>query len=815
MEDAERESSSLDFGTLLRRYRLAAGLSQEALAERSRLSLQGISALERGHRRTPQRETFELLAGALALNAEQRHAFEAAVVRPSSPRRRGEASVTVGPWPNPAVAKLPLALTRFVGREGELNEITDLIAEHRLVTLTGAGGVGKTQTALRAAMAVSDAAAIPVCFVSLAALVDPALVARGIAAAVGVQEVPDHPLRETLIAYLKVRSLLLVLDNCEHLIEETATVAHALITRCPGLSLLATSREPLKTAGERRYRLPPLARNEAIALFADRAQAVDAHFTLTGENAATVGEICRRLDGVPLAIELAAARVDILSLEALARGLDNRFAVLTSGERTALPRQQTMRAAIDWSYHLLSPREQEVFQRLSIFASGCTLETATTVCAAGDSGESAILDLLSSLVHKSLLVPELDGFEPRYRLLESFREYAREKLAHRGDAQLVAYRHALACRDVVLKNQMYFARALTWLDDCRSALQWSLIERRNVVLGQELVGTLVTAWYSFPVEGKRWITAANELVDERTPIKVLASLKFAESTAVGQLYDIELALIHAERSIALYQSINDFSGTARAQRLAASWLSKLERLDESDALLREALVTGRRLADRSIVGSALHKIAENKAKREDIDAARSCIAEAVAAYEELGDKSRVAQALMDLGAFEGRSGDFESSLSSTNQALAISRSNNDPVTIVICLHNLATALMFLKRYDEARQCSREALVLAREQQLMFWAVSCLWNLCFITALRTRDAAEGKASLTARAAARVIGFADAYVVRTGLQLRGLITEKGSRFIDALRETVSADELAQLMTAGTAMTEEQAFDEALRL
>ena len=251
-----RSSGSSPFGILLRRYRVAAGFAQKALAERARMRARGIGALERGYRRTPQRETLALLVSALALSKEQHAEFKAAAAR-SVLLGRG-ASVTVGPWGDGAAAALPLALTSFVGRETQLNQIAVLVRDHRLITITGAGGVGKTQTALHVATALSEAGDIPVCFVGLAPIGDPSLVAATIASALGVQEMPNRPLLETLVAYLKNKSLLLSLDNCEHVITEAATAARVLLAGCPRLRFLATSREPLKAAGEFSYRLPSL-----------------------------------------------------------------------------------------------------------------------------------------------------------------------------------------------------------------------------------------------------------------------------------------------------------------------------------------------------------------------------------------------------------------------------------------------------------------------------------------------------------------------------------------------------------------------------
>src|SRR3984957_19718526 len=292
MEDEGRRSGSSDFGSLLRRYRLAAGLSQDALAELARVSSNGISALERGRRRIPQRETLESLAEALAMAPQQRRACEAAAVRPTSPRRRDGASITVGPWPSAGATILSFTLTPFIGREVELAEIAALLREHRLVTITGAGGVGKTQPALRAATSFSDEGATAVCFVELAPIGDFSLIATAIATAFCLQEVPNHPQRETLPAFLKNKRVLLLLDNCEHVIAESAAMAAYLLHACPNLRILSTSREPLRVAGERAYRLPSLNEDDAVALFAVRALATESNFALTEQNAQLVAGLC-------------------------------------------------------------------------------------------------------------------------------------------------------------------------------------------------------------------------------------------------------------------------------------------------------------------------------------------------------------------------------------------------------------------------------------------------------------------------------------------------------------------------------------------
>ena len=625
---------------LLRSFRLTAGLSQEALAERAGMSAQGIRALERGYRRTPQRGTLALLSAALALGDEQQQELEVAAARWVLLGDEGKASVTVGPWPDTLSAYLPLSLASFVGREREVDEIATLVREHRLVTLTGSGGVGKTQTALHAATAVADASAA--WFVGLAPISDPLLVPAAIASALRVQEVPTRPLLETLLEYLKHKMLLLILDNCEHVVTQAATVADTLLANCPRVRILATSREPLRAGGEQVYRIPSLSAGDSIALFSDRARAVDHRFALTDDVAPAVAELCQRLDGIPLAIELAAARVDSLSIAALLERLEARFRVLAGGGRTALPRQQTMRATIDWSYDLLSAREQRVFERLSIFAGGCTVASAQAVCAGEDAATAKVYDLISSLVDKSMVVAEFDGIEPRYRLLESFRQYARERLVDRGEAEIVAHRHALVCLDLAEQleraynnelEEVFLEQARQDLDNWRAALEWSLGARGDVALGQRLAGELDPAWPFFALlEGRRWVWSAIACIDERTPSKVIAKLNSTQARIASELGEFEVELTSSQIALERYVALGDARGIADSQHAAGTALLRYGRLAEAEALLREALAGARTLGTRRLLAHVLRLLSTIRQINGDFAEARTRAAEALAIF---------------------------------------------------------------------------------------------------------------------------------------------------------------------------------------
>ena len=823
MEGPEQAGPS-SFSALLRRYRLAAGLSQEALAQRARLSVQGISALERGYRRSPQRNTLALLASALTLDSEQRQAFEAAAFRPTSPRDRRRTSVTVGPWPSTQNENLPLSLSEFIGRNTELYEIGALVAEHRFVTITGAGGIGKTQTALRVAAASSDSATRVVCFVGLAPMNDPSLVTTAIAAALDLQEVPNHPLLETVQAFLKCKTMFLVLDNCEHVIGEAATVAESLLRGCPNLRILATSREPLRAAGERTYRLPSLDNSDAVALFADRAQAADAHFMLTDENRRAVGEICARLGGIPLAIELAAARVSIVPVTMLTKELGDRFAVLVDGERTAPPRQKTVHAAIDWSYELLSESERRLFERLSVFAGGCTIEAAKAVCSGKDVAEADVGPLISSLVSKSLVLVDLERDEPRYRLLVPFREYADKKLRASGDGDAVAHRHVLALIELARRfarreqhYSVYYAHPREEIENWRAGVTWALTERKDVVAGQRLVAEVFCLWGGTShvlSEGKRWISASLDLVDERTPSSVTAKLKLAEAYLASHCENYRLQLASAEEAAVYYREVGDELSFVRAQTLVGNALMDLRRepgdgrdwIDMARKIFEEALLLARKLGSQWDTTFILRNLSVCLNDR-NLAASRTYLAEALKLIEAADDQYAFELAALDHAALTFREGDPESALQHLTDVFAKDRilATSRP-TAAAAQRDIAEYLIALGRYEEAREYASKALGAAREEHLDALTADCLGRLVKIAALRkTRGVSDAQIR-----AARTLGFVDAR-----LGALGSSTLFGrSRAVAALRRALGAEALADLMTEGATMTEDEAVEAALK-
>jgi predicted ATPase/DNA-binding XRE family transcriptional regulator len=454
--DADQRSDLPTFGDLLRQHRLAAGLTQEALAERAGLSRRGISDLERGARTHPHRETLTLLVAALGLEREERRAFLAAA-RDSATVTRGAAAAAYAPLPSPA--------TPLVGRADEVAKATALLRDSavRLLTLTGAGGSGKTRLAIEVASELRSEFPDGAVFVDLAPLSDAALVPGAIAATLQVWEQPGQPLVRTVGKTLTARRLLLVLDNFEHLLS-AAMVVKELLAAAPGVKVLVTSRTRLALAAEQEFPVLPLAvpdptsrpswehvgANDAVRLFVMRARALEPDFALTAENAFVVGEICRRLDGLPLALELAAARIKLLPPQALLRRLERRLPLLTEGVRDLPARQRTLRDTIAWSYDLLAEEEQALFRRLAIFVGGWTLAAAAAVADPAATGD--VLEGMASLVDKSLVrrLAAVEG-EPRYTMLETIREFALEQLEQQpGGADGVRRAHADFFADLAL-----------------------------------------------------------------------------------------------------------------------------------------------------------------------------------------------------------------------------------------------------------------------------------------------------------------------------------------------------------------------------
>lgn len=731
---------------------------------------------------------------------------------------------------------LPLQLTSFVGREEDLHAIKALLRDDRLVTLVGSGGAGKTRCAIQVGAELLDAFRDGVWLVELAPISDPALVASAIAQVLSVRESLTEPMLETLVAQLKHRRMLLLLDNCEHVIDAARSVVAAILRACSQSRILATSRESLNVGGEQVFRLPslgvPPAREAvtaqaarsygAVTLFADRASASDTRFALTDENARFVSEISRRLDGIPLAIELAAARIKVLSPQELAKRLDERFRVLTGGDRSALPRHQTMRALIDWSYDLLSEEERTLFRKLSIFAGGFTLESAAAVCGDETLDELAVLELLTSLVDKSLMHAEPGGDVTRYGLLESTRQYAREKLIERGELDAVAAAHAEAFLALAqrleksydtTRDDDWFPQVEPEMENWRAALEWALGARRDVVLGQRLAGALGRMWaFLTAAEGLRWIHAAQEAIDATTPLEVVARLYLVEAPLDGVLGLHRASYVAAARALEHYRTLSDSDGIAQAQRHAGRGLVFGGNFAEGEALLREALAAFRASGARILTGAALENLAIARNAQIDLEGARALYSEALAIFRAEGAERLAASLATNLAEAEFRDGNAETAIALAKEALASDRRAIFSYRTAFLMCNIAAYLVSLRRYDVARARAREALKIARDVHYEVALVWALQHLAAVAALRPNADAE-RLREDRRRAARLLAYIDARL--SSLEALREYTEEQEydEVQAALRASLDEDEFAKLADEGRAWSEDQAVDEAM--
>ncbi|HEV7178663.1 MAG TPA: adenylate/guanylate cyclase domain-containing protein [Candidatus Baltobacteraceae bacterium] len=722
---------------------------------------------------------------------------------------------------------LPQQVTSLIGRERTITEIMALLATSRLVTLCGAGGVGKTRCALQIGADLLDDYKDGVWFADLAPLVDASLVPSTVARLFDLQESPHRAMLEVLAGHLKHKELLLILDNCEHVIGEAAKSAAALLRGCPRVKIVTTSREGLSVAGEAVYRMPSLAVPSAskhltaeaarvygaVALLEARGHAGNPRFAVTDENAAVVADVCRRLDGIPLAIELAAARLNVLSPSQLVQKLDERFRILTGGDRTALPRQQTMRALIDWSYDFLTAREQALFRYVSIFAGGFTLEAATAIGAHEAIEAFDVLDTLTSLVEKSLVFAEPSGDAMRYGMLESTRQYAREKLQECGEYARVSRYHAQAFTEIAehvendyenVSHQVWLAEAEPELENLRAALRWSFSPEGDVSLGQRIAVTVPRLFGILAAaDGRRWVKVARENVTAETPPKVVAGLDLAEAVFASSFNQFRAALASSERALAIFSEANEEREVVDAQRIAGRSLVYLGRVEEGERLLQEALAS--RLARGSPhVGGTLRDLAVARALGGDIAGSRILFEQAAVSFEAGADESNSAITAATLAEVEFLGGDIDAALKLAQKAFDAVRALGRGRTAAAILGNIAAYEIVLKRLEDARRHSCEALELARDSQA---DVSVAFALQHLAAVSAHNKGAG-----AQRAARLIGFVENRLASLEIAREHTERQEYDTLVAVLEADLGASEFGRCMEEGKGWTEEHALSEA---
>ncbi len=867
----------MTFGVLLRRLRVAAGLTQEALAERAGMSVKAVSDLERDPNRTPRLESVTLLADALLLGPDQRTLLLSAARPDSVP------SVTPLVVERPA-RSLPRPLTPLIGRTGVATAVADLLGrgEIRLLTLVGPGGVGKTRLAIEVAERVAGDFADGVIFVDLAPLHNPDLVIPMIAQQLGMTERDTAPVRERLEGHLRAKHMLLLLDNFEHLIAAREMVL-GLLEACPRLVVLVTSRAPLRVRGEREYRVAPLAlpeerlrletvsRSPAVELFLDRARAAGVDLPLNASTGPVLAEICGRLDGLPLAIELAAGWVKFLPPRDLLARLEIRLPMLTGAPHDLPARQKTMRDAIAWSYELLDAREQALFRRLSVFAGSCALDAVEAVCAA-DGEEPTVLQGLAALIDKSLLRTREDEQEgaglPRISMLETIREYGHERLKESGEVDMVGRRHAeyfLSLAETAVP-QLVGPDQVSWLDqldkeqpDLRVAMA-RLLETDDTQGALRLIGALRWFWFvrGHLTEGRAW--AERALAKEKTCELgcVQPTLVAQARLAAGQLAlfqgELLAARAHLEASAALCRAAAALEPENRAARVlltealgflvvAHNWSG--ESATAGDVITEYDRAVGALNDPRTSAWRAFNFGRLHLYQRGDPMSAQAYLRQTEANFRELGDLWSLAQVLLDIGMVALWAGDMDKARERYAEALAAARTSRDRQIEAAALNNLGEVARFVGEYQTAGEYYNASLWIYEEIGVKAGIPRLMHNLGYL-ALHAGDAAaagerfasslaescsigihrgaaEALAGLAAVAAhrrtadsgvqaARLWGAADAIHGAEGTPVWPADQAERAHYEALVRETVAPDVFNAAYSGGRALTKDQSIAEA---
>ena len=657
------------------------------------------------------------------------------------------------------VRSLPRQLTGFIGRETEIAKAVAMISEYPLVTLTGSGGVGKTRLALKVAEERMGDFVEGVRLVELGALTDPGLVSHALADALGMRESSDQGLMERLIFFLQDRQELIIFDNCEHMLDACAELVSDLLKSLPRLKVLASSREPLGINGEAILRVPSLTfphecqaceleemlQFESMRLFLQRARSIRPEFQLTVQNAAAIAQICRRLDGIPLAIELAAARLDSLDEQQIAARLDHSFRLLSGGSRNALPRQQTLRASIDWSRDLLTQPERLLFMRLGVFSGGWTLESAEMVCGFDGLEESEVVDVLASLVKKSLvLTTHISGRQPRCSLLETIRQYTLEKLVDQSALSELRRRHLAAFLQLAEQAQgnlrgpdqiKWYERLEVELDNLRAALEWALcdLEPGRAEDSLRLTCTLTDFWIKNGLykEGLAWIDRCLGSFSAQKPLP--AALRAWADRCTGELCfslsRYKEALRAFEASVKTYRILDDAHGLIETlAALAIAYLWDHEQ-DYTDALAAadEGLALARQMGTQWQVAKLLY-CKGYVLQFVDLDASFDCLNGSSAGFESTGDRLAQIGPIQELGENAILKGDYPRARSYLSYALAACRDNNCRSELAIILAKLGDTAYLENQYALMEAYFLECLAISRETGFMFGIVFSLHHI---------------------------------------------------------------------------------------
>lgn len=730
-----------------------------------------------------------------------------------------------------ALNNLPTQLTSFIGRERELREAKGKLENARLLTLIGPGGTGKTRLSLQLAADVLPNFTDGVWLVELAALADPALILQTIASILNVRAQIGMPLVNIVMDYLRAKNLLLILDNCEHLVEACAQIADQFLHNSPKMKIIVSSREALGINGETVYRVPSLSLPdqakvtrealegfESIQLFVERARAANPKFDLTDRNASSVAQICRRLDGIPLALELAAARVTVFSAEQIASRLDDRFKLLTGGSRTALPRQQTLRALIDWSYDMLSEDERALLRRLSVFAGGWIFEGAEFVCSDLD-----VLNLLTQLVNKSLVTIDDEADETRYRLLETVRQYARDKLLEAGQSEQARNRHLDYYVQLTesAELELYGGNSLSWVnrleaeyDNLRAAIEWGM--EKSVIAVLRMAGALPYFWFrrGYESEGRKWIDEAIERMNAlpkaegeaaRKRTAILAKAWQSVSLLAFSQGDMANAIVASAKCAALARQIGDKRILATVLTFEAASRMMSANFENIDALMQETLNIARESGDPIALGWAFGMLGSRMLMvGRDLETAKEYTSKSL---ELLKDNTNIfghTMVLFAMGMGARFRGSFEEARLQFTPLLPIFRDMGDYHRTNMIHSEMAHMERLEGHFEKAEQMYRDTIL--EWQRLGHRAAAANQLECFAFIAKTHEQAER--------AAKLFGAAEALRDKINIPMTGLEQTEYEKQVADLRAGMSEDEFGKAWSEGRALTMEQAIEFALK-
>jgi len=822
------EQAGLGFGGLLRRLRDDAGLTQEELAEAARVSQRAVSDLERGINRTARKDTALLLAGALGLDGRACDLFVSAARGRASADDALAAVDRRPPQAFPAArglpGNLPTQLAPFIGRDRELADIGALMRPSRLVTLTGAAGCGKTRLALQLAAGLPGQPGDGVWLTELAAVTDQGddAVPSAICQVLGIAAQPGARALDVLVDALAPQDMLIIMDNCEHLVGGCAKTAEALMRRCPRVRLIATSREPLGIGGEMIYMVPPLSlpapgesgllaaeSADAVALLVERARAQGTGLSVDQQSAPLLISICRRLDGLPLAIELAAARLRSLSPRDLADRLDQRFRLLTGGSRTALARQQTLEAAVDWSYSLLSSAEQLLMRRLPVFAEGFDLDAAEAVCGIGDAEPAEVTGLLGSLVDKSLVVAEPAGSAVRYRLLETIRQFATDRPAGAGDDQAaVAAAHCAHYLSAAESAAPYLTGPdqgnwLARLDADQANFRRAAEHAAGQPDGTPQVLRFGVALWRYWLARRRTDEAAALLVPAlRRPEAAADPALFAEALAAAVFLivftDLATGLRLAEQADEIAGSLGDDRLLALCRGMLGWACYSAGEFERARTLTQEAVRRARQLGDDVLLGMCLNM----RARAVGAAASGPLYAEAIACTERSGDIRTRRTLLNNAGCAALEMGDISVARAHLEAAVRVAKAIGEPHPSPS--ENLGWVLRAERDLDGARSRFEEALTTSRRigsKRSMASAINGLASLA-------TDLGHWRRAATLHAAAQAL------LDQTGVQWEPLDAGYRQESLGQARAALGKEEAQRAYARGLALSLDQVIDLALR-